>query len=122
MNLDNAPSLRKFLATNAKKISEDDYIELRNKCIQEVYGEYIPRSVSDAFAYFNPKQEHFKQILEATGVKIKWKDEFELRLKDYLKEQGPNPGIGPMGKIDWYHEKRKELEELMSLEDSDVGC
>ena len=120
--LRNAPSFVEFLSSGTKQISEYDYINLRNTCISEAFNQYTPKSVSDALSYFRPRQNAFKQIVEECGIRIRWDSEFEDRLRDYIKEEGPNPGIGPLGKTEWYSQKRKELEDIMTREDNDVGC
>lgn len=116
------PSFVEFLSSGVKHINEDDYIILRNECINEAFDNYVPTSLSDASRYYRPRHNAFKQILQDNGITIHWNSEFEDRLRDYIKEQGPNPGIGPIGKTEWYSQKRKELEEIMSREDNDVGC
>ena len=114
--------LKEFLSSEIKQISEDDYIILRNKCITEAFGTYTATSMSDAIGYWTPRHNTFRQILEKNNIRIRWNSEFEDRLREYLEEQGPNPGIGPIGKTEWYSQKRKELEEIMAREDNDVGC
>lgn len=115
-------SLKEFIASGEKQISEDDYILLRNKSITEAFGEYVATSMSDAIGFWRPRQNAFQEILKENDIRIRWNSEFEDRLRDYIKEQGPNPGIGPIGKTEWYSQKRKELEEIISREDTDVGC
>lgn len=115
-------SLKEFLSCGNTHIQEDEYIELRNRCITEAFGVYKPTSMSDAYRYWTPRQDAFKNILIGSNITIHWNSEFEDRLRDYIKEQGPNPGIGPIGKTEWYSQKRKELEDIMTREDNDVGC
>jgi hypothetical protein len=119
--LKNTPSLAKFLAANPKQIYENDYIELRNKCVAEAFGDYVPTSMGNAYGYFSPRHKAFKEVLDECNIHIRWNSEFEDRLKVYLEQQGPAPGT-PFAKLDWYSQKRKELEDIMAREDNDVGC
>lgn len=119
--LRNAPSLEQFLLSNPKQIFENEYIELRSKCITEAFGSYVPVNVSDAYVYFTPRQKAFRRILDELGIRIRWNSEFEDRLKVYLSQQGTGPDT-PFAKLDWYSQKRKELEDIMAREDDDVGC
>lgn len=119
------PSFVKFLKTSIKELKEDDYTELQSTCIREIDEErpdFSKLGFSGNMAWFSPRQSAFKKLLEHSGIRIRWNSEFEDRLRDYLKDQGPNPGIGPIGKTEWYSQKRKELEDIMTREDQDVGC
>ena len=114
-------SFKEFIDSCVKQIAENDYIDLRNKCITEAFGTYVPKNVSDALVYYRPKQNAFLQIIEDSGIRIRWNSEFEDRLRDYIKEQGPEPNT-PFTRLEWYSQKRKELEDIMTREDQDVGC
>jgi len=38
-------------------------------------------------------------------------DDFEARFKEYLNEQGPNPGTGWIAKMGWHTKKRNEFKK-----------
>ena len=114
------PSFRAFLASGKVKLTESEYRELRNKCIDEmdeVKPDFSKLGVSGNMSWFAPRQYAFLTLAESHGIEVRWDSYFEDRLKKYLKEQGPNSGKGPLGKIEWYHQKREELEEIIRKED-----
>lgn len=125
--LNETPSFKEFIQSNPKQIKEDEYIQLRNVCIEEAFGNYIPKSISDAYRHFNPLQQSFIRLLENNNIRIRWNSEFENRLKEYLKTQEPAPNT-PFKKLDWYSQKRKEFEEIVnnelveSYDVNDIGC
>lgn len=121
----NTPSYQEFINSGKKQLSEDEYSYLCNRCIDQIDEEKPDRSkmgVLGNMAWFSPRQKAFRRNLNDDGIRIRWDSEFEDRLRDYINEQGPNPGIGPIGKTEWYSQKRKELEDIMTREDNDVGC
>lgn len=119
-------SFQEFLAKNVKKITENEYHELSRKCFEEVGDEkpanWNTMGVYSKWGWSAERDKLFKKLVESSGIKIKWNTEFEERLRSYIEEQGPNPGIGPFSKTEWYSQKRKELEDIMTREDNDVGC
>lgn len=117
-------SFKAFLESGVKKMNEDDYYRLCNKCITEIDEEKPDHSKMGFFgnmAWFTPRQRAFRTLIEKFNIQIKWNNEFEDRLREYLEQEGPGPDT-PFAKLDWYSQKRKELEEIMAREDEDVGC
>lgn len=113
------------METAKKEIKEDDFNNLQSTCIREIDEEKPDFSKKGFFgnmSWFSPRQKAFRNLMKENGIRIRWNSEFEDRLRDYIEEQGPNPGIGPFSKTEWYSRKRKELEDIMTREDNDVGC
>ena len=44
------------------------------------------------------------------------KEEFEVKFKEYLNEQGPNPGTGWISKMGWHYKKRQEFVRLIDYQ------
>lgn len=103
-----------FLKTIPKQISEIEFISLRNKWIKETYGDYVPTSLSNAYAWFTPKKQEFQKILEAAGVKILWKTDLQEQFDKWIKTQG-DPPRSVFARLDWFSQKKKEFEEKLTL-------
>lgn len=122
--LKNTHSFKEFLSTNVTTIDEDEYNRLRHVCINEMKEEkpdFVNLGFFGNMSWFTQRQRAFAKLFESLNIKIKLNSEFERRLRDYIKLHGPNPGIGPIGKTEWYSQKRKELEDIIKQEDTDVG-
>lgn len=124
--LKETPSFKEFISKGISKITEDDYNQLCGRCLEETGVGYPDNwdtmGVLSKWGWSSNRQKIFNKLFKTTGCKVKWESEFEERLREYIEREGPNPGIGPLGKIEWYSQKRKELEDIMAREDNDVGC
>ena len=114
--IEETKAFKKFLERKLKHIDEDDFINLRNACLIEAFGDYVPTSMADAYHYFHPKNKEFQKLVEKSGTSIRWKSFFEDRLRDYLEKEGPNPEKTPFKRLEWFSKKRKELEKLLESE------
>ncbi len=117
-----APSFIQFINTNSKRISEEDYYLLCDKCCDEA-GIGYPKNwntmgVYSKMGWSQNRRMTFYELFKTTGVKIKWSSDFEERLKIYLKEQKDKPET-PFAQLEWYSQKRKELEEIIAEEEKD---
>jgi hypothetical protein len=122
--LKDTPSFKEFAARDVKKITEEDYRGLMGRCLDETGIGYPTNwdemGVMSKWAWSSRRRNTFLELFITTGVQVKWGTEFEDRLKDYLKEQGPPPEA-PFAKLEWYGQKRKELEEIIAREDKEPG-
>lgn len=122
--LKDTPSFKEFTSRDVKKVTEDEYIALRTRCLDETGIGYPPNwnemGVMSKGAWSGRRRNTFLELFRTTGVQVKWGTEFEDRLKEYLKEQGPPPEA-MFAKLEWYGQKRKELEEIIAREDKELG-
>lgn len=116
-------SFTDFVKTNAKHISEEEYYNLLGKCCDETGVGYPDNwstmGVYSKMGWSNKRKAIFYELFLTTGTKVKWKGEFEERLKEYLNQQADKPQT-PLAELEWYSLKRKELTDILAQEDDKI--
>jgi hypothetical protein len=113
-----------FIKKGLKIITEESYNDLFEQCYREA-GIKRPENwetmgVYSKMGWSNSVKNTFLELFLTTECKIRKKSDFEVLLKEYIKQQDNCPET-PFEKLQWYAQKRQEFHKLLADEDRKLG-
>jgi hypothetical protein len=107
------------LDSGHKHLSEKDYMALSVHICNEAYADDESKAsgFNAKMGWWHKLRQALQAALTSDGITVHYDDEYETQFKEWIKTQGDNPGLGPMGKIDWYSQKRAEFDKIYKKEE-----